>query len=567
MARTATELAADLQAGGAADLDRRVLALIKGGALAGPWRDPRRIPWQPIHSKLGSDSALFWVAPLPVCIGSDDDFMFAPVSADTQQQIADMYGLVQPTTKLLDLCRAQGVQVNPCTQPADRADRLAKGYSPDMKDALASLRFTRETLARLAGRSGLPGLPFKGWMLTNRAEVPGQAYNYGFYTTGPTSADGPYRSTSGMVLWQQLSGRHNSRHWDYSQVGIYFSQSCTVNGRERRLSDVLLDPVFARLASDEGVLKTLRQPLLDQSGVIAPRPSQPSAAQLVFKRVLRLGSHDGVGERLVADVQLFLGCRPDGAFGPTTHGLSREFQRSVGLADDGVWGPKTYEAANRTLAVRAATNASLTVTTPQLTLVPPLPIPSALRVPTPLVAGFRQAKHYKAVTRKPTKIVLHTAEIGEITTGAEALVSACATSERVASWHYSSDCDSIWQSVLDEHVAYHAPGANHDGIGIEITGRARQTAADWRDDFSLSTLELTAWLVAGLCRKHGIPVKYVDEKGLLAGENGITTHHDVTQAFKRSSHTDPGAHFPMAEFVARVQQLLDQSVEPPARAA
>lgn len=565
MGRTATELAADLQAGGSADLDRRVLSLVKSGALAGPWRDPRRIPWLPLTSTVGKLTATFQVAPLPVCVGTDDDFMFAPMSADTQQQLADMYGLVQPTTKLFDLCRKQGYLVNPSTQPADGAERERRGYSPNMSDAQASLRFTRDTLKAMAGRSGLPGFPFKGWMLTNRSETPGQAYNYGFYTTGATTATGPFRSASGLVLWQQLAGRHNTRHWDYSQVGVFFAQSCVVNGRERRLSDVLLDPECAILASDEGVLKTLRQPLLDQSGVIAPRPHQPAPGELVFKRMLMLGSRDGAGERLVADVQLFLGCRPDGSFGPTTDGLSREFQRSVQLVPDGKWGPMTYEAANRTLAVRAATNASLTIPEVRTTLklVPPLPIPSSLRLPTPLVAGFRQAKQYKPVTRTPRKIVLHTAEIAELPTGAEALVAACATSDRVASWHYSVDCDSIWQSVLDQHVAFHAPGANHDGIGIEITGRARQTAADWRDDFSLATLELTAQLVAALCRKHSIPVRYVDEKGLLAGEDGITTHHDVTQAFKRSTHTDPGAHFPMAEFVARVQQLL----EPTARAA
>jgi len=561
MGRIATELAVDLQAGGTADLDRRVLSLIKSGALAGPWRDPRRIPWMPITSTVGKDTAVFQVAPLPVCIGTDDDFMFAPMSADTQQQLADMYGLVQPTTKLFDLCRQQGFQVNPATQPYDGPTRVARGYSPNMGDALASLRFTRDMLKAIAGRVGLPGFPYKGWMLTNRAETPGQAYNYGFYTTGATTSTGPFRSASGLVLWQQLAGRHNTRHWDYSQVGVYFSQSCTVNGRVRRLSDVLLDPEFARLASDEGVLKTLRQPLLDQSGVIAPRPSQPGTGELTFKRVLKLGSRDGAGERVVADVQLFLGCRPDGAFGPTTDGLSREFQRSVGLTPDGVWGPKTYAAANAALAARAATNLSLgpAVVAPSSSVV--LPLPDDFRMPSPLVAGFRQAKQYKPVTRKPTKIVIHTAEIAELPTGAEALAAACATSDRVASWHYSVDCDSIWQSVLDEHVAFHAPGANHDGIGIELSGRAKQTAADWRDDYSLAVLELAAQLVARLCRKHGIPVRYVDEKGLLAGENGITTHHDVTQAFKRSTHTDPGEHFPMAEFVARVQALTEAAAQ------
>lgn len=571
MGRTGTQIANELQAAGAADLDRRVLSLIKSGALAGPWRDVRAIEWVDVPSRAGALSAVFRVARLPVCLGTDDDLLFAPVSADTQQQIADLFGLVQPTTKLLDLCRTTAaIQVNAPTQLSDRAERIQAGLSPDMKDALASLKFTRDVL-KLWPKEGIAGFPFKTWALTNRAETVGQAYNYGFYSSAP-----PYRSVSGLRLWQQLSGKHNTRHWDYSQVGVFFAMECTVSGpgfgenRRMRLADVLLDPQLCILASSEGVLKTLRQPLLEQSSIIAPRPSTPRTAPLIYRRTLRLGSRDLAADPSVSELQAFLGARPDGSFGPVTAGLVRELQRSVGLPDDGVAGPQTYAAINDLIAQRAASNVSLSkpapapappapVTVAPAPAVPPLEPPTGLRLPSPLVAGFRRAKHFLASTRTVNKLVLHVAEIAELITSAEGLAAYVATMAdgRLASWHYSVDVDSIWQSVEDQYVAYHAPGANHDGIGIEIAGYSRQTPTEWADDYSAATLELTAQLCAALCRKHQLPVVFLDAKALLASADarGITTHAEVTKAFKRSTHTDPGKSFPTAAFLARVAQL------------
>ena len=99
--------------------------------------------------------------------------------------------------------------------------------------------------------------------------------------------------------------------------------------------------------------------------------------------------------------------------------------------------------------------------------------------------------------------------------------------------HYCVDADSIVQCVRDQDVAWHAPGANHDGIGIEHAGRAKQTGRDWSDAYSAAMLERSAALVADLCRKYSIPVTWLYAADLKAGKRGITTHAAVSKAFKR----------------------------------
>lgn len=169
---------------------------------------------------------------------------------------------------------------------------------------------------------------------------------------------------------------------------------------------------------------------------------------------------------------------------------------------------------------------------------------------------FQQAKHFRPGPRKAVDwVVIHTAEIGESHLSAEGLMRACAATPTVKSWHYAVDDDSITQSVGETDIAFHAPGANAAGIGIELSGRAGQTSAQWFDAYSLSTLANAAKLAAEICERWFIPSNFVDATGLLQGLRGITTHAEVSKAFKKSNHMDPGPNFPTAKFVELVRAL------------
>jgi N-acetyl-anhydromuramyl-L-alanine amidase AmpD len=128
-----------------------------------------------------------------------------------------------------------------------------------------------------------------------------------------------------------------------------------------------------------------------------------------------------------------------------------------------------------------------------------------------------------------------------------------------ASAHYNVDSDSIVCSVKDEDIAWHAPGANSNGIGIEHAGYARQTREEWLDEYSTATLKRSAKLVAELCIKYGIPVKWLTVDELKANQSGICGHVDITNAFNGGKgHTDPGPGWPRDIYIQWVQEAYDR---------
>ena len=172
-----------------------------------------------------------------------------------------------------------------------------------------------------------------------------------------------------------------------------------------------------------------------------------------------------------------------------------------------------------------------------------------------------QAKHWRWAARDSVDwVVMHSAETAERPDTAEALGNYAATMSdgRVASWHYAIDCDSIVQCVDEQHISFCAPGTNERGIQIELAGRARQSEAEWLDEYGVAMLELAANLVAVICIRWDIPVRFIDAAGLLAGERGITTHAEVTRGpgKGRTNHYDPGPHFPMERFLDMIADDL-----------
>lgn len=184
-----------------------------------------------------------------------------------------------------------------------------------------------------------------------------------------------------------------------------------------------------------------------------------------------------------------------------------------------------------------------------------------MSAPLPPIS-FLQARDWHAGPRsKIDLIVIHTAEVAPTPSSAEALMRACHRgglnadgSKRLASWHFAVDSDSITQSVRETDIAFHAPGANNNGLGIELATRA--VSAAWGDAYHLAMLDLAARLVAKLCTTWKIPAKFVDADHIVAGSSGITRHLDVTNAFKRSTHTDPGPAFPLSKFLDMVDDAL-----------
>jgi len=129
-----------------------------------------------------------------------------------------------------------------------------------------------------------------------------------------------------------------------------------------------------------------------------------------------------------------------------------------------------------------------------------------------------------------------------------------------ASAHYLIDSTEIIRGVRDEDVAWAAPGANSNGIHLEHAGQASQSLSAWLDPYGRAMLSRSVSLCAALCVRWDIPPVALPAPALVARERGITTHAEVSRAFKRSSHWDPGPGFPLVEYVWRVSRAL-QGIE------
>lgn len=203
---------------------------------------------------------------------------------------------------------------------------------------------------------------------------------------------------------------------------------------------------------------------------------------------------------------------------------------------DGQHGPKTEAATQALMAARAAA------------------LPSAQ-------VEMIEARNYTRVIRTSVDLViLHSTE-NPVRSGTARNVARwfAGPSAPQASAHYVVGPDEVLRCVREEAVAWAAPGANHHGIQIEMVGQAAKTdwSRDGRDDTAgLAVMRRTAELVRGVCERWNIPRERVDAAGLKAGKRGITTHAAVTEAFKKSTHIDPGcqgdARWPWELFLSLV---------------
>lgn len=173
---------------------------------------------------------------------------------------------------------------------------------------------------------------------------------------------------------------------------------------------------------------------------------------------------------------------------------------------------------------------------------------------------FVESPHVTRTDGRPIDlVVVHTMEVAERRDAAEACARWFQSPASEVSAHYCVDADSVVQCVREQDVAWHARGGNARSIGIELAGYARQGAEDWSDPYSTALLARAAALTADICARYAIPVRWRRAAALRAGRRGITGHADVSEAFRRSDHWDPGPGFPVARFLRLVRQALPVS--------
>lgn len=179
---------------------------------------------------------------------------------------------------------------------------------------------------------------------------------------------------------------------------------------------------------------------------------------------------------------------------------------------------------------------------------------------------FIQAAGYTPGRRlgPPLWIVWHTMEASEFSGRAlsTALYFADPGDGRQVSAHWCADDVEVIQCVDEDDTAWtvgNVPG-NYRGLNMELSGRARQTRAEWLDPFGRQMFARCAPVVAHSMKRWGIPNAWRSQADLRDMRPGHTTHYDLGVVFGGTDHTDPGPAFPRDHVLAVVDQALEGDI-------
>jgi hypothetical protein len=218
----------------AADRDRAVVAELERGNI--PSFLSRLTPVKLRPSATDAQGATIWVTPDYLAIGSDDDFLYVPLNYYSATIVADYFGCVLPTARMVDAIYEQSAHhLKPAPLPA----------GPLMR---SNLYLERHQQTIDLQRSGLPlGELISGHkkdlVLSNRlSQTPGRVAIYGWH-----------RAPGDPI--QPLSTIHGARYVDYSHGVRLVSTTVVVEGRRRSIYDALQDTQLASALSREGVTR------------------------------------------------------------------------------------------------------------------------------------------------------------------------------------------------------------------------------------------------------------------------------------------------------------------------
>lgn len=149
-------------------------------------------------------------------------------------------------------------------------------------------------------------------------------------------------------------------------------------------------------------------------------------------------------------------------------------------------------------------------------------------------------------SRPARLIVLHSTETQCHT--ARSVAQAFQNPARRASAHWVVGTDAVVSCVAEADTAWAAPGANTDGIQIEMCGFADRT--DWTTGAGRQVVVASAAVLAGVSRRTGIPLIHLTDAQIISGASGVITHAQVSRIWKKSDHWDPGNTFPISTLLA-----------------
>lgn len=182
------------------------------------------------------------VAPDYLAVGSNKDFLFVPMRLSTALRVAQRYGALLPTARIVDAVYEQA-DLKLAPQPLPPTDRMRSTAYYSEHNAL--IRKQREALGGFLGK--LTAGDKKDLVLTERLRpMSDRVAIYGWH-----------RGNHDPI--QPLSTVHGARYADYSHGVRLVSTKAYVDGEPKSLVALLSDPRLAPVINAEGAIPRLRE--------------------------------------------------------------------------------------------------------------------------------------------------------------------------------------------------------------------------------------------------------------------------------------------------------------------
>lgn len=114
-------------------------------------------------------------------------------------------------------------------------------------------------------------------------------------------------------------------------------------------------------------------------------------------------------------------------------------------------------------------------------------------------------------------------------------------------WH-------CYKTLIDSIIPWGAPPLNSNGFHIEQCGYSEWSRKRWM--IHLNTIRRTAYKSALRCKWYKIPAVFLSVEDLKSGKHGITSHANISAAFHKTNHTDPGINYPYSTYMWLVNYYL-----------
>ena len=197
---------------------------------------PVELRWQLENGQVLT--ATIFVTPDYLAIGSDSDFLRIPMNLHTAVTVAERFGFVLPTRKMVDAIYLQSrYHLTPQPLPAGPQMRSTEYYSTHNQMIEDQVHAVGAPLGALVSGDK------KDVVMSNRLAINlGRIAIYGWHR-GP-----------GEPI-QPLSTVHGANYADYSHGIRLISQWALINGKLQSIRQLLQNPSTARVLSDEGPIR------------------------------------------------------------------------------------------------------------------------------------------------------------------------------------------------------------------------------------------------------------------------------------------------------------------------